>query len=74
MSSIQTPVAPELTMNMDDIDDVRMARNQTRTQARSIKRSEVLQDLVGTVVFLCSSDCDFMTGQTLVVDGRTQMH
>jgi NAD(P)-dependent dehydrogenase (short-subunit alcohol dehydrogenase family) len=26
------------------------------------------------VVFLCSSDSDFMTGQTLVVDGGAQMH
>ena len=67
-------VAPGLTMSMDDIDDERMARNQTRIQARSIKRSEVPQDLVRTVVFLCSSDSDFMTGQTLVVDGGTQMH
>ena len=67
-------VAPGLTMSMDDIDDVRMARNQTRIEARSIKRSEVPQDLVGTVVFLCSSDSDFMTGQTLVVDGGAQMH
>ena len=66
-------VAPGLTMSMCDIDDVSMARNQTRTQARSIKRSEVPQDLVGTVVFLCSSDSDFMTGQ-IVVDGGTQMH
>jgi len=67
-------VAPGLTMSMDEIDDVRMARNQTRIQARAIKRSEVPQDLVGTVVFLCSSDSDFMTGQTMVVDGGAQMH
>ena len=67
-------VAPGLTMSMDEIDDVRMARNQTRIEARAIKRSEVPQDLVGTVVFLCSSDSDFMTGQTLVVDGGAQMH
>ena len=53
---------------------MRLARNQTPIQARSIKRSEVPQDLVGTVVFLCSSDSDFMTGQTLVVDGGAQMH
>ena len=45
-----------------------------RLQARAIKRTEVPQDLVGTAVFLCSSDSDFMTGQTLVVDGGAQMH
>jgi len=30
--------------------------------------------LVGAVLFLCSSDSDFMTGQTMVVDGGAQMH
>lgn len=43
-------------------------------EARAIRRAEVPQDLVGTIVFLCSSDSDFMTGQTLVVDGGAQMH
>jgi NAD(P)-dependent dehydrogenase (short-subunit alcohol dehydrogenase family) len=51
-----------------------MAQHQQRLQARAIKRPEVPHDLVGTVVFLCSSDSDFMTGQTLVVDGGAQMH
>jgi NAD(P)-dependent dehydrogenase (short-subunit alcohol dehydrogenase family) len=36
---------------------------------RSIKRDQVESDLVGTVVFLASSESDFMTGQLLVVDG-----
>jgi NAD(P)-dependent dehydrogenase (short-subunit alcohol dehydrogenase family) len=42
--------------------------------ARALKRTKVPQDLVGTVVFLCASESDFMTGQTLVVDGGAQMH
>ena len=45
-----------------------------RLQARSLERTEVPQDLVSTIVFLCSSESDFMTGQTLVVDGGAQMH
>jgi NAD(P)-dependent dehydrogenase (short-subunit alcohol dehydrogenase family) len=28
---------------------------------------------VGTVIFLCSSDSDFITGQTLAVDGGNTM-
>lgn len=67
-------IAPGLTISIEDESEVRAAQNQQRLQARSIKRTEVPQDLVGTVVFLCSSDSDFMTGQTLVVDGGAQMH
>ena len=37
--------------------------------AQSIKRTELPEDLVGTVSFLASDDSAFMTGQTLVVDG-----
>jgi NAD(P)-dependent dehydrogenase (short-subunit alcohol dehydrogenase family) len=48
--------------------------NQQRVQARALQRTQLPEDLVGTIVFLCSSDSDFMTGQTLVVDGGAQMH
>lgn len=67
-------VAPGLTMSMDEVDEARAAMNRERIQSRAIKRTEVPQDLVGTIVFLCSSDSDFMTGQTLVVDGGAQLH
>lgn len=40
-----------------------------RNQARSIKRTQVEGDVVGTVLFLASSESDFMTGQLLNVDG-----
>ncbi|TMA78502.1 MAG: dehydrogenase, partial [Deltaproteobacteria bacterium] len=33
------------------------------------KRTEVENDLVGTVMYLASADSDFMTGQLLNVDG-----
>lgn len=33
------------------------------------QRLEYPKDVVGTVLFLASSDSDFMTGQTLIVDG-----
>lgn len=36
---------------------------------RCFKRNQVESDLVGTVIFLASSESDFMTGQLLVVDG-----
>jgi NAD(P)-dependent dehydrogenase (short-subunit alcohol dehydrogenase family) len=40
-----------------------------RAQQRSIKRSQVEGDLVGTVLYLSSPESDFMTGQLLNVDG-----
>jgi 3-oxoacyl-[acyl-carrier protein] reductase len=44
-----------------------------RRQARAIKRDQYPQDLVGSVVFLASADSDFITGQTINVDGGTWM-
>jgi NAD(P)-dependent dehydrogenase (short-subunit alcohol dehydrogenase family) len=38
-------------------------------QRRAIKRDEYPEDLLGTLIFLASSDSDFMTGQVLAVDG-----
>ena len=38
-------------------------------QRRALKRDEYPEDLLGTLVFLCSGDSDFMTGQVLAVDG-----
>ena len=45
---------------------------QTRA-TRAIKRDEVPDDLVGACVFFASAESDFITGQTLVVDGGSAM-
>jgi len=37
--------------------------------SRSIKRDGLPGDLIGALIFLSSSESDFMTGQTVVVDG-----
>ena len=38
-------------------------------QQQTLKRVQAPADLVGTVIFLASSDSDFITGQTINVDG-----
>ena len=39
--------------------------------SRCLKREETPEDLLGSLVFLLAPDSDFMTGQTMVVDGGT---
>jgi 3-oxoacyl-[acyl-carrier protein] reductase len=45
-----------------------------RYGGRAIARAQVPEDLVGTVMFLSSSGSDFITGQTINVDGGDAMH
>ena len=40
---------------------------------RALRRNELPGDLVGTLLFLASADSDFVTGQTIVVDGGAVM-
>jgi 3-oxoacyl-[acyl-carrier protein] reductase len=67
-------IAPGLVISMDEVDPARDAQNQARLQARAIKRTQLPEDVVGAAVFFCSAESDFVTGQTLVVDGGAQMH
>jgi len=41
--------------------------------ARALKRLQEPQDLIGTLLFLAAPESDFMTGQTVVVDGGAAM-
>ena len=40
----------------------------------ALRRVQTADDLVGTVVFLCSPGSDFITGQTINVDGGLSFH
>jgi len=42
--------------------------------SRAIKRSQLPEDLAGTVIFLSSDDSAFITGQMIVVDGGSALH
>lgn len=43
-------------------------------KTRSLKRLEVPEDLLGPLIYLASADSDFVTGQTLLVDGGSLFH
>jgi NAD(P)-dependent dehydrogenase (short-subunit alcohol dehydrogenase family) len=42
--------------------------------SRALKREMVPEDVTGGVAFLLSADSDFMTGQTMLIDGGSAMH
>jgi NAD(P)-dependent dehydrogenase (short-subunit alcohol dehydrogenase family) len=42
--------------------------------ARTIQRDQVPEDIVGAVVYLCGPTSDFVTGQTIVIDGGQYFH
>ena len=66
-------VAPGFTESESSrsvIDDI----NKYDVSLTPLRRLEQPQDLVGAVVFLASGESDFITGQTLVVDGGRYMH
>jgi len=69
-------IAPGLTMSeaVRDNPEWSDAYSQENLRSRAIKREEQPEDLTGTVAFLLSADSDFMTGQTIVVDGGSAMH
>jgi NAD(P)-dependent dehydrogenase (short-subunit alcohol dehydrogenase family) len=70
-------IAPGLTMsdifeaNPGEITETKFAFSRN---LRSFKRDQVPGDLVGAAVFLASAESDFMSGQTIVVDGGAVMH
>jgi NAD(P)-dependent dehydrogenase (short-subunit alcohol dehydrogenase family) len=68
-------IAPGLTMSEKVIGDPQWdAVKSGNTASRAIKREQMPEDLIGALVFFSSSDSDFITGQTLVVDGGSAMH
>lgn len=69
-------VAPGSTFSDDTNAEQARAAAERRPQVdeRCIRALETPDDLVGTVAFLTSHDSDFVTGQTIVVDGGFVMH
>ncbi len=65
-------IAPGLTASETEEHD--MEQFAARIPNRAIKRIEVPEDLVGSGIFFMSGDSDFISGQTLVVDGGVAVH
>lgn len=68
-------IAPGLTMSEGVLADpfFRSGATDHLVSQRAIRREEVPEDLVGTILYLASADSDFVTGQTIVVDGGVVM-
>lgn len=67
-------LAPGLTMSEDvKANEAYSVSRQLNVASRAIKREQEPEDLVGTVVYLASPASDFMTGQTMLVDGGSAM-
>jgi NAD(P)-dependent dehydrogenase (short-subunit alcohol dehydrogenase family) len=49
------------------------ATRRAAIETRSFKREQAPEDLVGALLFFASAESDFITGQTVVVDGGSAM-
>lgn len=67
-------VAPGFTLSGANEENVSAEQMEAFARMRMLKRAEVPDDVVGTIVFLASDDSDFITGQTLAVDGGAIVH
>jgi len=67
-------IAPGNTLSEEDPDDKTVTMRSSAISSRALRRLESPEDIVGAAVFLASSDSDFITGQTIVVDGGSVMH
>lgn len=67
-------IAPGSTFSEDPDDSEALEFRKKAISQRAIKRLQYPEDLVGAAIFLASDDSDFITGQTIVVDGGTFMH
>jgi NAD(P)-dependent dehydrogenase (short-subunit alcohol dehydrogenase family) len=69
-------VAPGFTMSagVEEHPEVVEALRDVSVSARTLKRDQQPEDVVGAVVFLCGPGSTFVTGQTMVIDGGQFFH
>jgi NAD(P)-dependent dehydrogenase (short-subunit alcohol dehydrogenase family) len=68
-------IAPGLTMSeaVAVHPDWTGPTNAASTATRAIRRDQMPADLLSTLIYLCSDDSNFITGQTISVDGGSVM-
>jgi NAD(P)-dependent dehydrogenase (short-subunit alcohol dehydrogenase family) len=69
-------IAPGFTMSagVEEHPEVVEALRDVSVSARTLKRDQMPEDVVGAVVFLCGPGATFVTGQTMVIDGGQYFH
>ncbi len=69
-------VAPGFTMSagVEEHPEVVEALRDVSVSARTLQRDQLPEDVVGAVAFLCGPGSDFVTGQTIVIDGGQYFH
>jgi len=69
-------VAPGFTMSdgVKSHPEVIEKLRDVSVASRTLQRDQVPEDVVGAVVFLCTPAANFITGQTMVIDGGQYFH
>lgn len=67
-------IAPGSTLSEEDPDEDVIEMRTTAASTRALQRVQKPEDMLGAIVFFASPGSDFITGQTLVVDGGSCMH
>jgi NAD(P)-dependent dehydrogenase (short-subunit alcohol dehydrogenase family) len=69
-------VAPGFTMSagVEENPEVIEKLRDVSVAARTLQRDQLPEDVVGAVVFLCGPGAEFITGQTMVIDGGQTFH
>jgi NAD(P)-dependent dehydrogenase (short-subunit alcohol dehydrogenase family) len=69
-------VAPGFTMSagVEEHPEVIEKLRDVSVSARTLQRDQLPEDVVGAVVYLSGPGSDFVTGQTIVIDGGQTFH
>jgi NAD(P)-dependent dehydrogenase (short-subunit alcohol dehydrogenase family) len=69
-------VAPGFTMSAGVLDHPEVVEQlrDVSVSSRTLRRDQEPGDVVGAVVFLCTPEASFVTGQTMVIDGGQYFH